>query len=69
MNIELKNPLNTFNFSAYNFIAIEGNIGAGKTSLTNMMAEDFNAKCILERFADNPFYQNFMIIQSVMPLL
>ena len=59
LNIELKNPLNTFNFSAYNFIAIEGNIGAGKTSLTKMMAEDFNAKCILERFADNPFLPKF----------
>ena len=59
LNIELKNPLNTFNFSAYNFIAIEGNIGAGKTSLTKMMAEDFNAKSILERFADNPFLPKF----------
>ena len=59
LNIGLKNPLNTFNFSAYNFIAIEGNIGAGKTSLTKMMAEDFNAKCILERFADNPFLPKF----------
>ena len=59
LNIELKNPLNTFNFSAYNFIAIEGNIGAGKTSLAKMMAEDFNAKSILERFADNPFLPKF----------
>ena len=59
LNIGLKNPLSIFNFSAYNFIAIEGNIGAGKTSLTKMMAEDFNAKCILERFADNPFLPKF----------
>ncbi|MCG1037279.1 2-amino-4-hydroxy-6-hydroxymethyldihydropteridine diphosphokinase [Polaribacter sargassicola] len=43
----------------YNYIAIEGNIGAGKTSLTKMMAEDFNAKLVLERFADNPFLPKF----------
>ena len=55
----LKNPLQTFDFSNYNFIAIEGNIGAGKTSLTHMMAEDFNAKSIFERFADNPFLPKF----------
>ena len=43
----------------FNYIAIEGNIGAGKTTLTNMIAEDFNAKIILERFADNPFLPKF----------
>ncbi len=43
----------------YNYIAIEGNIGAGKTSLTKLIAEDFNAKIILERFADNPFLPKF----------
>ncbi|MDG1778266.1 MAG: 2-amino-4-hydroxy-6-hydroxymethyldihydropteridine diphosphokinase [Flavobacteriaceae bacterium] len=55
----LKNPLQAFDFSTYNFIAIEGNIGAGKTSLTHMMAQDFNAKSIFERFADNPFLPKF----------
>ena len=40
-------------------IAIAGNIGAGKTTLANMIAEDFNAKIILERFADNPFLPKF----------
>ena len=55
----LKNPIQMFDFSNYNFIAIEGNIGAGKTSLTHMMAEDFNAKSIFERFADNPFLPKF----------
>jgi deoxyadenosine/deoxycytidine kinase len=55
----LKNPLQDFDFTAYNFIAIEGNIGAGKTSLTHMMAQDFNAKSIFERFADNPFLPKF----------
>ncbi|MFC0603873.1 2-amino-4-hydroxy-6-hydroxymethyldihydropteridine diphosphokinase [Winogradskyella pulchriflava] len=59
IKIWLKNPKKSFNFSNYNFIAIEGNIGAGKTSLANKIAHDFNAKLILERFADNPFLPKF----------
>ena len=43
----------------YNYIAIEGNIGAGKTSLAKMMSDEFNAKIILERFAENPFLPKF----------
>jgi len=43
----------------YNFIAIEGNIGAGKTSLANLISDEFNAKVVLERFADNPFLPKF----------
>lgn len=43
----------------YNYIAIEGNIGAGKTSLANMMSDEFNARVVLERFADNPFLPKF----------
>ncbi|MBI9042334.1 2-amino-4-hydroxy-6-hydroxymethyldihydropteridine diphosphokinase [Lutibacter sp.] len=43
----------------YNYIAIEGNIGAGKTTLATKIAEDFNAKIVLERFADNPFLPKF----------
>ena len=43
----------------YNYIAIEGNIGAGKTTLANMIGDDFNAKLVLERFADNPFLPKF----------
>ena len=58
-NKKLKNPLHDIDFSSYNFIAIEGNIGAGKTSLAKMMAQDFNAKSIFERFADNPFLPKF----------
>ncbi|WP_335965650.1 2-amino-4-hydroxy-6-hydroxymethyldihydropteridine diphosphokinase [Galbibacter sp. PAP.153] len=46
-------------FSQFNFIAIEGNIGAGKTTLATKIAEDFNGKLILERFADNPFLPKF----------
>ena len=43
----------------YNYIVIEGNIGAGKTTLASMIAKDYNAKLILERFADNPFLPKF----------
>lgn len=55
----LKNPNKSFDFSLYNYVAIEGNIGAGKTSLATMMSREFNAKLILERFADNPFLPKF----------
>ncbi|UCE92980.1 MAG: 2-amino-4-hydroxy-6-hydroxymethyldihydropteridine diphosphokinase [Flavobacteriaceae bacterium] len=43
----------------YNYIAIEGNIGSGKTSLANKIGDDYNAKLVLERFADNPFLPKF----------
>ncbi len=43
----------------YNYIAIEGNIGAGKTSLAKMISDEFNARIVLERFADNPFLPKF----------
>ncbi|MCK4561751.1 MAG: 2-amino-4-hydroxy-6-hydroxymethyldihydropteridine diphosphokinase, partial [Flavobacteriaceae bacterium] len=43
----------------YNYIAIEGNIGSGKTSLAKKIGDDFNAKLVLERFADNPFLPKF----------
>lgn len=59
LNIWLKNPTKSYKFNDYNYIAIEGNIGAGKTSLATMIAHDFNAKLILERFADNPFLPKF----------
>ena len=59
INMWLKNPSKDYPFSKYNFIAIEGNIGAGKTSLATKIAHDFNAKLILERFADNPFLPKF----------
>ncbi len=42
-----------------NYLVIEGNIGAGKTTLAKMIAEDYNAKLILEQFADNPFLPKF----------
>jgi deoxyadenosine/deoxycytidine kinase len=43
----------------YNYIVIEGNIGAGKTSLSKMIAEEYNAKIVLERFEDNSFLPKF----------
>jgi deoxyadenosine/deoxycytidine kinase len=43
----------------YNYIVIEGNIGAGKTSLASMIAGQFHARLITERFADNPFLPKF----------
>ncbi|MBM1106050.1 2-amino-4-hydroxy-6-hydroxymethyldihydropteridine diphosphokinase [Aurantibacter crassamenti] len=51
-------------FSQLQFLAIEGNIGAGKTTLAKRIAKDFNAKLILERFADNPFLPKFYEDQS-----
>lgn len=43
----------------YHFIAIEGNIGAGKTTLATKLAADHNTRLILEQFADNPFLPKF----------
>ncbi|TLP82235.1 2-amino-4-hydroxy-6-hydroxymethyldihydropteridine diphosphokinase [Maribacter sp. ACAM166] len=46
-------------FASLEYVAIEGNIGAGKTTLATKIADDFNAKLILERFAENPFLPSF----------
>jgi deoxyadenosine/deoxycytidine kinase len=43
----------------YNFITIEGNIGAGKTTLAHLLSKHYNARLILEQFADNPFLPKF----------
>ena len=43
----------------YHFITIEGNIGSGKTTLAHLLAKHFNARLILEQFADNPFLPKF----------
>jgi deoxyadenosine/deoxycytidine kinase len=43
----------------YNYVVIEGNIGAGKTTLATKISEQFNARLILEHFADNPFLPKF----------
>lgn len=43
----------------YQFIAIEGNIGVGKTTFSHMLSEKLGSKLILEEFADNPFLPKF----------
>lgn len=52
MNLQL-------NRSGVNYIAVEGVIGAGKTSLAAMLADHLKAKLVLERFDDNPFLEKF----------
>ena len=42
-----------------NYLVIEGNIGAGKTTLAKMIGEKYGAKLVLEQFADNPFLPKF----------
>ena len=56
---ELKCPLQSISLEQFNYVAFEGNIGAGKTTLATKISEDFNAKTVLERFADNPFLPKF----------
>ncbi|HMV14256.1 MAG TPA: deoxynucleoside kinase [Chitinophagales bacterium] len=43
----------------YKFISIEGNIGAGKTTLASLLAEEFHGQLILEAFEDNPYLPKF----------
>src|SRR4030095_8787035 len=43
----------------YHYIGIEGNIGAGKTTLAHLLSKRLNARLVLEQFADNPFLAKF----------
>lgn len=43
----------------YHYITIEGNIGAGKTTLAHLLSRHYNARLVLEAFADNPFLPKF----------
>jgi len=43
----------------YKYIAIEGNIGSGKTSLATKISQEHNARLILEQFEDNSFLPKF----------
>ena len=43
----------------HHFITIEGNIGAGKTTLANLLSKHYHARLVLEEFADNPFLPKF----------
>lgn len=56
-NIELSTS--TLPQPKINYLCIEGNIGAGKTTFAQMLSQDFGAKLILERFKDNPFLPKF----------
>lgn len=56
---DLVSPLQKIVLEQFNYVAFEGNIGAGKTTLATKISEDFNAKTVLERFADNPFLPKF----------
>ena len=58
-DIILQNPAHTVSINNYSYIAIEGNIGSGKTSLSKLISSDFNTKLMLERFIDNPFLAKF----------
>ncbi|GAA4276994.1 2-amino-4-hydroxy-6-hydroxymethyldihydropteridine diphosphokinase [Aquimarina mytili] len=56
---KITNPKEGYDLSRFEYLTIEGNIGAGKTSLAKLISKEFNAKLILERFADNPFLPKF----------
>jgi len=56
---QLENPIEQYDLKRFESIVIEGNIGAGKTTLATKISEDFNAKLILEGFANNPFLPKF----------
>ncbi|WP_290791922.1 deoxynucleoside kinase [Flavihumibacter sp. UBA7668] len=43
----------------YHYITIEGNIGVGKTTLAHLLSKHYNARLVLEEFADNPFLPKF----------
>ena len=56
---KLYNPIKEYPIQDLSYLVIEGNIGAGKTSLSKLIAKDFGGKLILERFKDNPFLPKF----------
>ncbi len=58
-DLVLRYPRVHYNFAELQYMAIEGGIGSGKTTLVHMVAEEFNGKLLLERFADNPFLPKF----------
>ncbi|MBQ0735127.1 2-amino-4-hydroxy-6-hydroxymethyldihydropteridine diphosphokinase [Aquimarina celericrescens] len=56
---KIVNPKAQYALAKFQYLTIEGNIGAGKTSLATLISREFNGKLILERFADNPFLPKF----------
>lgn len=55
----LINPGKKYDLANFQYLTIEGNIGAGKTSLAKLITKEFNAKLVLEQFEDNPFLPKF----------
>lgn len=55
----LKNPKSTYTLRPFKYLVIEGNIGAGKTSLAHLLSQENEVNLILERFKDNPFLAKF----------
>ena len=53
--------ISNYSNSGLSYIAVEGVIGAGKTSIAQMLAERLNAKLILENFENKPFLEKFYI--------
>ncbi|WP_026712398.1 2-amino-4-hydroxy-6-hydroxymethyldihydropteridine diphosphokinase [Flavobacterium daejeonense] len=56
---KLESPLQQFSFRHLKYIAFEGNIGAGKSTLVSKIAQDFKAETLFERFAGNSFLEKF----------
>jgi deoxyguanosine kinase len=50
---DVRSMLNSINFVPDMFICIEGNIGAGKTTMAKMLAKELGAKLVLEEFEEN----------------
>jgi len=59
LEVVLKNPMQKYAIQNLSYLVVEGNIGAGKTSLSKQIAEEFGGKLILERFKDNAFLPKF----------
>ena len=59
IDFNLTDPKSQYPFGRFNYIAIEGNIGSGKTSLATNISREFSGKLMLERYADNPFLPKF----------
>ena len=55
----LRKILKRYSYMKYKYIAIEGNIGSGKTTLATMLSKDYDIRLILESFAENPFLPKF----------
>lgn len=56
--------MNNLQSIPYNYVCIEGNIGSGKTTFCEMMAEKYPISLVLEEFDDNPFLPLFYKNQS-----